>query len=126
MQRFATVILSVFPKKNDRVGPVLLFKGKGKISSNEIQQYSKQVKVYFTPKAVMDTETVHKFTDYWFSRVSFSYDSPTVKLFLSVSSGGRILCDHCSFFQVKDQHPKLLVTDSYGCHLKSRAIQSLR
>jgi hypothetical protein len=70
-ERFATVILTVFPERNDRMGPVLLFKGKGKISSKETQQYSKHVTVYFTPKAVMNTETMDKFADHWYSRVSF-------------------------------------------------------
>ncbi|CAF3969647.1 unnamed protein product [Rotaria sp. Silwood1] len=53
-KRFATVILTIFPERNDRIGPILLFKGKGRVSDKEVRQYAKQVKVFFTPKAVKD------------------------------------------------------------------------
>ncbi|CAF1509623.1 unnamed protein product [Adineta ricciae] len=94
-KRFATVILTIFPKGNDRVGPTLLFRGKGRISSQETNQYSKNVKVFFTQKAAMNTETMHKFVDYWYG-------------------------------QINDGNPKLMITDSYGCHLNSQVTQSLR
>jgi hypothetical protein len=65
------VILTVFPEGNDRVEPVLLFKGKGRVLKTEINQYSKHVKVFFTPKAVINTTTMKQVVDHWYSRVSF-------------------------------------------------------
>ena len=46
-KRFGTVILCLFPKDNHRVQPVLLFKGKGRISATEQKQYSPHVNVFF-------------------------------------------------------------------------------
>ncbi len=50
-KRFCTVILTVFGEDNTRVGPVVLFKGKGQVSDAEKKQYAHDVKVFFTPKA---------------------------------------------------------------------------
>lgn len=50
-KRFCTVILTVFAEENSRVGPVVLFKGKGQVSDKEKIQYASGVKVFFTPKA---------------------------------------------------------------------------
>ena len=50
-KRFCTVILTVFGEDNTRVGPVVLFKGKGQVSDKEKVQYASDVKVFFTPKA---------------------------------------------------------------------------
>jgi hypothetical protein len=50
-KRFCTVILTVFGEDNTRVGPVVLFKGKGQVSEKEKIQYASDVKVFFTPKA---------------------------------------------------------------------------
>ena len=50
-KRFCTVILTVFAEDNTRVGPVVLFKGKGQVSDKEQVQYASDVKVFFTPKA---------------------------------------------------------------------------
>ncbi|CAM4895504.1 unnamed protein product, partial [Rotaria socialis] len=36
-KRFATVILTIFPERNDRIGPVLLFRGKGRVSDKEMK-----------------------------------------------------------------------------------------
>ncbi|CAF2085496.1 unnamed protein product [Rotaria magnacalcarata] len=52
-KRFCTVILTVF-HKNQRMEPVVLFKGKGNVGVAERQQYSKGIHVIFTPKAVHD------------------------------------------------------------------------
>ncbi|CAF4412962.1 unnamed protein product [Rotaria sp. Silwood2] len=52
-KRFCTVLLTIFGK-NQRIKPVVLFKGKGNIGVNEREQYSKDVHVIFTPKAVHD------------------------------------------------------------------------
>ncbi|CAF4167841.1 unnamed protein product [Rotaria sp. Silwood2] len=57
-KRFATVILTIFGDDNTRVGPVLLFKGKGQVRDLEKSQYAKGVKVYFTPKAVNNRITM--------------------------------------------------------------------
>jgi len=59
-KRFATVILTVFGEDNTRVGPVLLFKGKGQVSDGEKVQYAKGVRVFFTPKAVNNRATMDK------------------------------------------------------------------
>lgn len=47
--------------------PVLLFKGKRRVSAAEEQQYAKGVKVYFTPKAVNNKETMDKYNE-WFTK----------------------------------------------------------
>ncbi|CAF4612667.1 unnamed protein product [Rotaria socialis] len=57
-KRFATVILTIFGSDNTRVGPVLIFKGKGQASSIEKLQYANGVKVYFTLKAVNNRITM--------------------------------------------------------------------
>ena len=44
-------MLTVFGEDNTRVGPVVLFKGKGHVKDDEKMQYAPHVKVYFTPKA---------------------------------------------------------------------------
>ncbi|CAF4870721.1 unnamed protein product, partial [Rotaria socialis] len=62
-KRFATVILTIFGSDNTRVGPVLIFKGKGQASSIEKMQYANGVKVYFTPKAVNNRITMDKDID---------------------------------------------------------------
>jgi len=51
-KRFATIILTIFSDDNTRVGPVLLFKGKGQVSPLEKTQYAKGVRVFFTSKSV--------------------------------------------------------------------------
>jgi hypothetical protein len=50
-KRFCTVILTVFAEDNTRVGPAVLFKGKGQVRDNEKMEYASNVKVFFTPKA---------------------------------------------------------------------------
>ncbi len=50
-KRFCTVILTVFAEDNTRVGPAVLFKGKGQVRDDEKMQYASNVKVFFTPKA---------------------------------------------------------------------------
>ena len=68
MQRFCTVILTV-SGEDQRVGPVLLFKGKGHSLSAEEKQYAKGVKVFFTPKSVNNTETMNKYNEWFISKV---------------------------------------------------------
>ena len=68
-KRFGTVILWVFPKDNHRVQPVFLFKGKGGISATEQKQYSPHVKVFFTPKSVINTLTMEQYMSWWFEKV---------------------------------------------------------
>jgi hypothetical protein len=41
--------------------PVLLFKGKGKVSADERQQYSRGVHVIFTPKAVINGPSMDEY-----------------------------------------------------------------
>ncbi|CAF3507589.1 unnamed protein product [Rotaria socialis] len=58
-KRFATVILCVFPEGNDRVKPVLLFKGTGRVAAAEEKQYARGVKGVFTPKAVINISAMN-------------------------------------------------------------------
>ena len=57
-KRFATLILTVFGRDNTRMGPVLLFKGKGQVSPKEKLQHVKGVSVFFTPKTVIHKPTM--------------------------------------------------------------------
>jgi hypothetical protein len=68
IQRFCTVILTV-SGEDQRVGPVLLFKGMGRISSAEEKQYAEGIKVYFTPKGVNNTPTMNKYNEWFISKV---------------------------------------------------------
>lgn len=54
-QRFATLILTVFPADNSRIGPILIFKGAARVSSDEKAQYAQGVTVFFTHKGVNNT-----------------------------------------------------------------------
>ena len=72
-KRFATVILTVFGQDNTRVGPVLLFKGKGLVSPTEKYQYAKGVTVFFTPKSVINTPTMNRYVSFWWSKVSYCF-----------------------------------------------------
>ncbi|CAF3524754.1 unnamed protein product [Rotaria sp. Silwood2] len=94
-KRFCTVILTVFGEDNSRIGPVLLFKGKAKISENEKKQYATDVKVFFSPKAVNNRETMDKYINYWISKI-------------------------------KDNKPKLFITDSSSTHLNDETLRLLR
>ncbi|CAF3411852.1 unnamed protein product [Rotaria socialis] len=68
-KRFATLILCVFPEGNHRVEPVLLFKGTGRVAATEEKNYSPGVKVFFTPKSVINTPTMEKYMTWWFNKV---------------------------------------------------------
>ncbi|CAF1522407.1 unnamed protein product [Rotaria sordida] len=68
-KRFATVILCVFPEGNHRIKPVLLFKGTGKVAVKEEQHYSSHVKVFFTPKSVINIPTMEKYINWWLKNV---------------------------------------------------------
>ncbi|CAF1640420.1 unnamed protein product, partial [Didymodactylos carnosus] len=81
-KRFCTVILTVFGDNSNRVGPVLLFKGKGQVSDREKEQYSKDVKVFFTPKAVNNKPTMDKYIHYWNKKVNDNHP----KLFITDSA----------------------------------------
>ncbi|CAF1109328.1 unnamed protein product [Adineta steineri] len=94
-KRFCTLILTVSANDNSRVGPVLLFRGKGKISENEKKQYASDIKVFFTPKAVNNRETMDKYLHYWKSKV-------------------------------KDNKPKLFITDRSSTHLNDETLRLLR
>lgn len=66
LQRFATVILTVFAQNNDRVGPILLFKGRGQVNSIEKTQYDTGVTIFFTPKGVINSQTMDRYVDHWY------------------------------------------------------------
>ncbi|CAF1467717.1 unnamed protein product, partial [Didymodactylos carnosus] len=68
-KRFATVMLCVFPDNNNRVQPVLLFRGKGKVAVTEQKHYSPHVKVFFTPKAFINIPATKKYMDWWLDKV---------------------------------------------------------
>jgi hypothetical protein len=68
-KRFATLILTVFGQNNSRIGPVLIFKGKGRISSMEKSQYAQGVVVFFTPKGVINGQLMNEYVKLWWSKV---------------------------------------------------------
>ncbi|CAF4801873.1 unnamed protein product [Rotaria sp. Silwood2] len=49
-KRFTTLTLTVFDQDNSRLGPVLIFKGKGQMSSREKSQYAHGINVFFCTK----------------------------------------------------------------------------
>ncbi len=49
--------------KDQRVDPILLFKGKGHVLPNEQKQYAKGVKVFFTPEGVINIPTMNKYNE---------------------------------------------------------------
>ena len=49
--------------------PVVLFKGKGNIGADERQQYSKGVHVIFTPKAVINGQSMDIYINQWLEKV---------------------------------------------------------
>ncbi|CAF3709310.1 unnamed protein product [Rotaria sp. Silwood1] len=66
-ERFCTVILTV-SGEDQRVDPVLLFKGKGHVSPDEQKQYAKGVKVFFTPEGVINIPTMNKYNEWFISK----------------------------------------------------------
>ncbi len=60
-KRFATLILTVFGQDNSRLGPILIFKGKGRVSSSEKSQYAQGVTVLFTPKDVINGPLMNQY-----------------------------------------------------------------
>ena len=72
IQRFCTIILTV-SGEDQRVGPVLLFKGKGHISPIEQKEYADGVKVYFTPEGVINTPTMKNYSEWFISKVRHLY-----------------------------------------------------
>ncbi len=52
-----------------RVDPTLLFKGKGRVSPFERQQYAKGVNVIFTPKGVINKSSMDEFIRFWYEKV---------------------------------------------------------
>ncbi|CAF4958033.1 unnamed protein product [Rotaria sp. Silwood1] len=67
-ERFCTVILTV-SGEDQRVDPVLSFKGKGHVSPDEQKQYAKGVKVFFTPEGVINIPTMNKYNEWFISKV---------------------------------------------------------
>jgi hypothetical protein len=49
--------------------PVVLFKGKGRIGIEERQQYSQDVEVIFTPKAVINTPSMNSYVQILLKKV---------------------------------------------------------
>jgi hypothetical protein len=68
-KRFAALILTVFAQDNSRVGPILIFKGKGQVSSKEKDQYASGVNVFFTPKDVINGLMMDRYVQLWWSKV---------------------------------------------------------
>ncbi|CAF3779451.1 unnamed protein product, partial [Rotaria socialis] len=114
-KRFATVILTIFGSDNKRVGPVLLFKGKGQVSSIEKRQYANGVKVYFTPKAVNNRITMDKYMEYWMSEVN----DKNPKLFISGSSNTHL--DHKSIRLLRKKQIVVAVIPK-GCAMYIQAL----
>ncbi|CAF1521814.1 unnamed protein product [Adineta ricciae] len=66
-KRFCTLVLTVFGEDN-RVAPVLIFKGKGQVFEREKKYYDKDIKVYFSPTAYMNSSIMKSYSEYWFSK----------------------------------------------------------
>ena len=49
--------------------PVVLFKGKGNVDVDERQQYSKDIQVIFTPKAVINGPSMNIYINTWLQKV---------------------------------------------------------
>ncbi|CAF4629448.1 unnamed protein product [Rotaria sp. Silwood2] len=58
-KRFATLTLTVFDQDNSRLGPVLIFKGKGQISSREKSQYAHGTKDAHPKLLIADSANSH-------------------------------------------------------------------
>ncbi|CAF1428919.1 unnamed protein product [Rotaria sordida] len=84
-KRFCTVMLTVFPK-NQRMQPVVLFKGKGNIGVDERQKYAKGVHVIFTPKGVINGQSMNMFCKKWLEKVSDGHP----KLFIIDSANSHL------------------------------------
>lgn len=67
-KRFCTLMLTVFGDDNSRVGPALIFKGKGHVSEKEKKEYDKTVKVYFSPSAFVNSSIMKNYTEHWLSK----------------------------------------------------------
>ncbi|CAF0888418.1 unnamed protein product [Adineta steineri] len=70
-KKFCTLILTVFGE-NQRTTPVLFFKGKGHISADERQQYSKGVHIILSPKAVINVPSMNIFITKWWKMIVVS------------------------------------------------------
>ncbi|CAF4594064.1 unnamed protein product [Rotaria socialis] len=114
-KRFATVILTIFGSDNTRVGPVLIFKGKGQASSIEKMQYANGVKVYFTPKAVSNRITMDKYMEYWMPKVN----DKNPKLFISDSSNTHF--DHQSIRLLRKKQIVVAIIPK-GCTMYIQAL----
>ncbi|CAF4111235.1 unnamed protein product, partial [Rotaria magnacalcarata] len=96
-KRFCTVILTI-SAEDQRVDPVLLFKGLGHVSPAEEKQYAQGIKVYFTPKCVINKPTMDKYNEWFISKhytdaaeECIEHNGPRSKIKLTASQS-RILC----------------------------------
>ncbi|CAF1125758.1 unnamed protein product, partial [Didymodactylos carnosus] len=67
-KRFCTLILCAFASDNSRVGPALIFRGKGRVSDRERSEYEKGVKVYFSPSGVINGALMQAYVQFWLSK----------------------------------------------------------
>ncbi|CAF1213314.1 unnamed protein product [Rotaria sordida] len=88
-KRFATLILTVFAEDNSRVGPILLFKGQGRVAATEKGQYAQGVHVFFTPKGVINGTTMDRYVQLWWSKVK----DPHPKLMIADSANSHLNAD---------------------------------
>ncbi|CAM4763580.1 unnamed protein product [Rotaria magnacalcarata] len=116
-KRFATVILTIFGSDNTRVDPVLLFKGKGQVSSIEKMQYANGVKVYVTPKAVNNRITMDKYMESWMSKIN----DKNPKLFIFNSSNTHL--DHQSIRLLRKKQLVVVVIPK-GCTVYIQALDA--
>jgi hypothetical protein len=68
-KRFATLILTVFGQNNSRLEPVLIFKGKDRISPIERSRYTQGVAVFFTTKGAINRQLMSEYVKLWWSKV---------------------------------------------------------
>ncbi|CAF1596073.1 unnamed protein product [Didymodactylos carnosus] len=67
LKRFCTIILTV-SGEDQRVNPILLFKGKGHVTAAEEKQYAKGIKVFLTPKGFINIPAVNKYSEWFISQ----------------------------------------------------------
>ncbi|CAF4038335.1 unnamed protein product [Rotaria magnacalcarata] len=107
-KRFCTVILTI-SGKDQRVGPVLLFKGMGRVSAAEDKQYAQSVKVFFTPKCVINKQTMDKYNDWFISKVQDSHPK-----MLTVDSAVTLYADSVQIPSDELYNLKCFSLTSYG------------
>jgi hypothetical protein len=75
LDHFFSIISETVFGKNQRMGPVILFKDKGKIGVDERQQYSTGAHIIFKPKSVINGSSWDLYVKTWLEKMRESYSS---------------------------------------------------